>query len=341
MAFALDLVVPNLIFGAVLGRVFGLLVNIVKMRLNLTLVDPGMFALLGAASFWAGTSRLLMTIVVASVESSLDLSSLPAIIISVLAASFTARLFGHSIIHSEIHLRNLPYLPYKSPEDLKTLTVNNLMAAPVVCLMENEPRDLVVHLLRTTTHNGFPVIREVTMSNASNGSTLGRYSIPSNSIRTKVVGIIWRTELKCLLDATQESTATFVPLVESGQADATKVGADASLQDSLDNVAKSSSTLNVNRITRRAGTSSHSLKSEAPPAQKNLLLDISSMMTFPAITVNRTMGASKAYTLFRQLRLRHLCVVDDDANLVGIMTRKNFLDVKSSKHDPSMDAHIL
>ena len=64
MAVCTGIVVPMLMNGALLGRSFGLIVvDMVGLRtgheaLGWEWVDPGVFALLGAASFFAGVTRV-------------------------------------------------------------------------------------------------------------------------------------------------------------------------------------------------------------------------------------------------------------------------------------------
>ncbi len=105
--------VPNLIIGASLGRLFGILVNYVKARIGQRLIDPGAYALLGSAAFWSGTSRLLMTVTVISIETTLDLSHLLGIVITIVVATIVGNWFGESQYHMEIHDRKIPYLPGK------------------------------------------------------------------------------------------------------------------------------------------------------------------------------------------------------------------------------------
>lgn len=56
----------------------------------------------------------------------------------------------------------------------------------------------------------------------------------------------------------------------------------------------------------------------------NLLLfgDRSPLTVYPHTRVSR------AFTVFRRLGMRHLCVIDFDGNAVGIITRKDLMDYK-------------
>jgi H+/Cl- antiporter ClcA len=66
-----DLVAPNLIFGATLGRLYGVFVNYLKAQMGSPPIDPGAYALIGAAAFWSGTARITVTIAVITIESPL------------------------------------------------------------------------------------------------------------------------------------------------------------------------------------------------------------------------------------------------------------------------------
>ena len=50
-------------------------------------VDPGAFAILGAAGFWAGTMRKTLTITVAMFELTDDAVNLPGILVAVVVAT--------------------------------------------------------------------------------------------------------------------------------------------------------------------------------------------------------------------------------------------------------------
>jgi chloride channel 7 len=64
--------VPSLLIGSALGRLFGLIVTDVAGGVHHGTdndwIDPGVFALIGAAAFFAGLTRLTMSLTVIMIE---------------------------------------------------------------------------------------------------------------------------------------------------------------------------------------------------------------------------------------------------------------------------------
>ena len=73
-------------------------------------LDPGAFALLGGASFFGGVSRLTMSLAVIMVEITNDIQFLLLIITTILLAKLTGDLLTHSIYHSLLELKCIPFL---------------------------------------------------------------------------------------------------------------------------------------------------------------------------------------------------------------------------------------
>lgn len=70
-AVSSGLVVPMLLIGALMGRIFGIaMVDIFGYHATgyWRWLDPGVFALIGAASFFGGVSRLTMSLTVIMIE---------------------------------------------------------------------------------------------------------------------------------------------------------------------------------------------------------------------------------------------------------------------------------
>jgi CBS domain-containing protein len=83
------------------------------------------------------------------------------------------------------------------------------------------------------------------------------------------------------------------------------------------------------------------LVGEVPIDDTDLIFNLSRLMSHPPHTVHVDMAAKKAYTMFRHLGLRHLCVVDSDFHLVGFITRKNFSRViHDHDHPPDEEDNI-
>lgn len=169
MAVAGGLVVPSLVMGAVFGRLYGLL--LFKMGANQVSgvpnsyamsdawMDPGVFALIGAGAFLAGTSRMTMAICVIMVELSAELHYLLPVMVAIVMSKSTADWLSEPLYHQMLLMDNVPYLPQNivKPE-FEQLTAADVMACEVVTLRMRERTETVLAALRDSTHHAFPVV---------------------------------------------------------------------------------------------------------------------------------------------------------------------------------------
>nr|XP_025958771.1 chloride channel protein D-like [Dromaius novaehollandiae] len=112
-AVASGLVIPMLYTGALYGRIIGLiLVSIFDVQTNKygAWIDPGLFAAIGAASFFSGVSRLTISLTVIMVEITNDVQSLLLIMLAVMVAKMVGDLFNASLYSSLLKLKCIPYL---------------------------------------------------------------------------------------------------------------------------------------------------------------------------------------------------------------------------------------
>ncbi len=184
------LVVPMLLIGALYGRLLGrAVVDLFGVHgdddstdrdavYSWDWMDPGAFALLGAVSFFAGVTRLTMSLAVIMVEITNDIQFLLLIMTTIMFAKWVGDLFTHSIYHSLLELKCIPFLDanpvfYKAedlsnggrrggggsqPISLEHFAARSVMAAPVVHLTETVRLERLVQVLQTTDHGGFPVV---------------------------------------------------------------------------------------------------------------------------------------------------------------------------------------
>jgi chloride channel 7 len=184
------LVVPMLLIGALYGRLLGRAVvdlfgvhddssaTAANVGYSWDWMDPGAFALLGAVSFFAGVTRLTMSLAVIMVEITNDIQFLLLIMTTIMFAKWSGDLFTHSIYHSLLELKCIPFLDanpvfYKAedlnnagghrrggsqPISLEHFAARSVMAAPVVHLTETVRLERLVEVLQTTDHGGFPIV---------------------------------------------------------------------------------------------------------------------------------------------------------------------------------------
>jgi H+/Cl- antiporter ClcA len=103
-AVASGLVVPILIIGAAFGRICGLVIVDMTGELyldpNYNWIDPGAFALIGAAAFFGGVSRLTISLTIIMMEITNDIRFLLPIMTSILVSKLAADQLTHSLYHA-------------------------------------------------------------------------------------------------------------------------------------------------------------------------------------------------------------------------------------------------
>eukprot|EP00730_Choanoeca_flexa_P020207 TRINITY_DN9882_c0_g1_i1.p1 TRINITY_DN9882_c0_g1~~TRINITY_DN9882_c0_g1_i1.p1 ORF type:complete len:765 (+),score=146.03 TRINITY_DN9882_c0_g1_i1:161-2455(+) len=160
-SFPSGLVIPMLTMGGSLGRLFGLGVNS-AFRTGVdgvAPIDPGAFAMIGAAAFWCGSGAMTATIAIIILEVTGDFQYLPAIAVAVITANLVGSAINHSLYHSLIHLKHIPFLEDTPDDALDGAAVDAIMARPVVCMHEQATAEEINTAL-ATKHNGFPVVKD-------------------------------------------------------------------------------------------------------------------------------------------------------------------------------------
>lgn len=147
-------VVPSLLIGAVLGRLVGLIFG------EPVWADEGVIALIGAASYFSGISRLTFALVVIMMELTADLSHVTCLMLGVLIAKSIADVGCHPFYHASLEVKAVPFLEAQtSIHVLDMYCAKDIMTSPVTTV---ETIDTVLHIvevLTSTTHNSFPVVR--------------------------------------------------------------------------------------------------------------------------------------------------------------------------------------
>jgi hypothetical protein len=86
------------------------LATIDYLGISASWMDPGVFALIGAASFFAGVSRLTIALAVIVTELSNDIHFLLPIMLAVMIAKSIADTATHSLYHALLEVRCVPFL---------------------------------------------------------------------------------------------------------------------------------------------------------------------------------------------------------------------------------------
>lgn len=286
--------VPSGLFLPVMitGATYGRMAGMIMRSLNsgLSELDEGLYAVLGAASFLGGAMRMTVSICVILLELTNNLFLLPLTMLVLLIAKTIGDLFNYSVFDQIVHLKGLPFLEEHTEPYMKHLTALDVCGSPLVTLNAVESVGNIVDVLQRTNHHAFPVIDTDAVTKAP-----------------ILYGLILRSHLLVLLRGKQflssmvtengfDSAKTFKPI-------------DFAKPGSGKRVTVSDVKLNENEL--------------------EMFVDLHPFTNTSPYTVVDTMSLAKAYTLFRGLGLRHLCVVPKIQNgfpIIGILTRHDFME---------------
>lgn len=249
--------------GATYGRFVGMLVG------SHTNLHHGLYAVLGAASLLGGTMRMTVSLCVIILELTNNLLLLPLIMVVLLVSKTTADTFNSNIYDLIMKAKGFPYLEAHAEPYMRQLTVSDVVTGPLQLFNGIEKVGNIVHVLRSTGHNGFPVIDE---------------SPPSES--PVLFGLVLRAHLIELL---KKKSFVSTPV---------RTTTDAFKQFSSEDFAK-----------RGSGNGDKIEDIELTEEEMEMYIDLHPFTNASPYTVVETMSLAKALILFRQVGLRHLLVI--------------------------------
>jgi len=257
------LFVPCLFTGACLGRVVGLVAHSVNAMIpgSTIVVNPGVYAMVGAASVLGGVCRVTISLVVIMFELTDGLQMVVPFMCACLIAKFVGDYFTAGIYDCAIRLRGYPYLHepdecafHKSAEDVMDEDLEVLDC-------EEQTIGELLQTLRETVFSGFPLVRSARLRNRT------------------LIGYIHKNQL---------------------------------LQHLEDKVKTSQLVSEGTRVSFRPPAGSHAE-------------DLSGFVDSTVYRVVKEMPLKEVHEMFRKLGIK-LIMVEEDGQLVGMITKKSFID---------------
>ncbi|KAJ8625352.1 hypothetical protein MRB53_033882 [Persea americana] len=257
------LFIPVILAGASYGRIVGTLLAPVSD------LDAGLFALLGAASFLGGTMRMTVSVCVILLELTNNLLMLPLVMLVLLISKTVADCFNKGVYDQIVKMKGLPYMEAHAEPYMRHLVARDVVSGPLVSFSGVEKVGNIVHALKMTGHNGFPVVDEPPYTDAS-----------------ELCGLVLRSHLLVLLKGKQFSTVRR----ETGEEILRRFGA-----------------FDFAKVGSGKGLKLEDLVIE--DEEMDMYVDLHPITNTSPYTVVEAMSLAKAAMLFRALGLRHLCVV--------------------------------
>ncbi|XP_072150949.1 putative chloride channel-like protein CLC-g isoform X3 [Setaria viridis] len=282
LALPSGLFVPVILTGAAYGRLVGMLIG------SQSTLDHGLFAVLGSAALLGGSMRMTVSVCVIILELTNNLRMLPLVMLVLLISKVVADAFNENVYDLLVRLKGFPHLEGYAEPYMRQLSVSDVVTGPLQTFSGIEKVGHIVHVLKTTGHNGFPVVDE-----------------PPFSDSPTLYGLILRDHLLVLLrrkDFVSSCTASAL---------------NTSKHFAHDEFAK-----------RGSGKQDRIEDIELSAEELEMFVDLHPFTNTSPYTVLETMSLAKALILFREVGLRHLLVLPKSstrAPVVGILTRHDFM----------------
>ncbi|KAJ1273125.1 hypothetical protein BS78_06G256800 [Paspalum vaginatum] len=263
LALPSGLFVPVILTGAAYGRLVGMLIG------SESTLDHGLFAVLGSAALLGGSMRMTVSVCVIILELTNNLLMLPLVMLVLLISKVVADAFNANVYDLLVRLKGFPHLEGYAEPYMRQLSVSDVVTGPLLTFNGIEKVGHIVHVLKTTGHNGFPVVDE-----------------PPFSGSPTLYGLILRYHLLVLLrkkDFIRSCTASNL---------------NASKHFSHDEFAK-----------RGSGKHDCIEDIELCAEELEMFVDLHPFTNTSPYTVLETMSLAKALILFREVGLRHVLVL--------------------------------
>lgn len=291
------LFIPSIVTGAAWGRLVG---SLLKMAFHQgEWVDPGKFALIGAAAQLGGIVRMTISLTVIIMEATGNISFGLPIMISIMVSKWIGDLFNEGIYDIHIELASVPLLGWEPPHLSTKIFAKQVMSHPVTTLRAKEKVGRIVDILHHEEHNGFPVVtNDFDPTAHTHGETSGT-----------LIGLVTRNQLIVLL-----KNKVFE-------------------QEGDDN----SFTLPPPKLTTKHFRDDYPRfpRIEAVNIsldERECTMDLTPFMNPAPYAVLETTSLVRIFKLFRGLGLRHLVVINHHNEVIGIISRKDIARYKLDAH---------
>lgn len=233
-------------------------------------IDEGVYALLGAASFLGGSMRMTVSLCIILLELTNNLLLLPLIMLVLLISKTVGDCFNDGLYSLHVHIKGIPFLEAHPPRFMSHLTALDAITRPLIWISKVERVGTIVEVLRITNHHAFPVVDDdVEISG-----------------KPVLFGLVLRSHLLVLLKKKKF------------------------LENRHSHAQENSSVVSSAEFSKPGSGKGLTIEDiELTVAEEEMFLDMHEIANTSPYTVVETMSLAKAYTLFRQLGLRHLCVV--------------------------------
>eukprot|EP00808_Paulinella_micropora_P004910 g49360.t1 len=320
--------------------------------------NPAVYSIYGAASVLGGSGRITVFLALVILELVNDMKLLPMVAASVVIAIVIATFLNQGMYHSMLKMSAVPFMSSQPASIMHVHPVGLVMSSKLVVLTLHCSIEDMKQALKTS-HNAFPVVqrdpngpkpipqpkkkheRQFSLSLPYKYSRTLPYKNPSASFNLK------DGDKKGKGDTSTPATPKSLVNRLRGKDDT------VSEKGSLASLRSGSSVPKAPSSSPQSDSRSHSMQDGQGYGQlvgmitrgalREHLANMEHMsslgmydpeeaaaqllthMHAAPLTVYNNISIARAYDLYRKNSLRHLCVIDLNGNLVGILTRKDLM----------------
>ncbi|XP_022245786.1 H(+)/Cl(-) exchange transporter 7-like [Limulus polyphemus] len=296
------LFIPTLLAGAAWGRIMGICAE--WLFNGQDWVCPGKFALIGAASMLGGVVRMTISLTVILIEATGNITFGLPLMIVLMVAKWVGDYFNEGLYDIHVQLSSVPLLAWEPPPLSNNIYASEVMSHPVTTFCTVEKVGRIVETLTSEPHNGFPVVDSDEPASLSTNRTFGRFR-----------GLILRWQLIVLLQHK----------VFNETAERQWANKKLTLNDFRDAYPRYPP---IQRV-------------HISPQEKEFSIDLRPFMNPSTYAVSHTASLPRIFRLFRALGLRHIVVVNDQHEVIGIVTRKDLARYRTWQHRGKMGLEEL
>ncbi|BET01426.1 Chloride channel [Nesidiocoris tenuis] len=278
--------IPCLLTGAGWGRLTGMCLGAIFP--NADWVDPGKYALVGAAAQLGGVVRMTISLTIILIEATGNINFGLPLMITLMTAKWVGDYFTEGFYDLHIQLSGVPLLPWEPPAMSFELSARGVMSYPVLAFSPVEKVRTIVEALTSQTYNGFPIVERVQPTKSGNGDIAAIGKLRGLILQSQLIVILQRRTYVYL--ETKPDNEPPIPLAEFR-----------------------------NNYPRYKNIKDIYI----PEEEMDYTIDLRPYMNPSPYTVQDTASFPRVFRLFRALGLRHLIVVNESNEVVGMVTRKD------------------
>jgi len=201
-----------------------------------------------------------------------------------MVAKWVADYFNEGLYDMHIEMHGVPFLPWNPPPASRTITARNIMSENIITMSPIESVERIENILKKEKHNGFPVVWN-TVDQDGDSNFCGTFC-----------GLILRSQLIIVLQ-----NKLFLETKDVW--DFKNVGLE---------------------MFREAYPRYPTIEQvHISPVERQFTVDLAPYMNPTPYTVHEMTSLPRVFWLFRALGLRHLVVVNNRYQPIGMVTRKD------------------